>query len=81
MKRIFAASMLAAAFVAASTPSFASVGGGHGFGHARYFRNPTVRLGAPPPPVAIFQNRIPAPLAAPAQPPIINGPCSSGSCM
>jgi hypothetical protein len=79
MKRVFAALIVAAAFVAASDPSFARAGAGHGFG--RYMRNPTVFLGAPRPPVASYSNRIPAPLAAPSQAPVINGPCSSGSCM
>jgi hypothetical protein len=81
MKRVFAALIVAAAFVAASDPSFARVGAGRGFAHGYSLRNPTARLGAPTPPMATFQNRIPAPLAAPSQAPVINGPCSSGSCM
>ena len=79
MKRVFAALIVAAAFVAASDPSFARVGAGRGLAHS--LRNPTARLGAPTPPIATFQNRIPAPLATPSQAPVINGPCSSGSCM
>jgi hypothetical protein len=33
-------------------------------------------LGASPPPSATFQSRIPAPLAAPSQAPVINGPAA-----
>jgi hypothetical protein len=84
MKRVFAV-VVAAACVVGSTPSFARGGFGHGggfrggFGHGGGFRggfvrNPTTLLGSPAPRMPAFQNRIPAPLAAPTQPPVINGP-------
>jgi len=84
MKRVFAV-VLAAACVVGSTPSFARGGFGHGggfrggFGHGGGFRggfvrNPTTLLGSPAPRMPAFQNRVPAPLAAPTQPPVINGP-------
>jgi len=81
MKRIFAV-VLAAACVVGSTPSFAlggvvhllpSGGVGHGVGGS-FMRNPTTLLGASPPTSPTSENRIPAPLAAPSQPPVINGP-------
>jgi hypothetical protein len=77
MKRVFAAMLVAAACVVASTPGFARGGFGHGGGFAKrggFVRNPTTLLGSPAPRMPAFQNRIPAPLAAPAQPPVINGP-------
>jgi hypothetical protein len=77
MKRVFAAVLVAAAFVVASTPGFARGGFGHGGGFANrggFVRNPTTLLGSPAPQVPAFENRIPAPLAAPSQPPVINGP-------
>jgi hypothetical protein len=67
MKRVFAV-LLATACVLASTPGFARGGLGHGGGFANrggFVRNPTTLLGSPTPQ---------APLAAPAQPPVINGP-------
>jgi hypothetical protein len=74
MKRVFAV-VLAAACVVGSTPSFARGGFGHGGGfRGGFVRNPTTLLGSPAPRMPAFQNRIPAPLAAPAQPPVINGP-------
>jgi hypothetical protein len=75
MKRVFAI-VLAAACVVGSTPSFARGGSGHGFGRGGIARDPTTLLGASPPPSATFQSRIPAPLAAPAQAPVINGPAA-----
>jgi hypothetical protein len=80
MKRVFAV-VLAAACVVGSTPGFARGGGGHGGGFAHvssrgFARNPTTLLGSPAPQMPAFQNRIPAPLAAPAQPPVINGPAA-----
>jgi len=36
--------------------------------------DPTTLLGSPAPQMPAFENRIPAPLAAPSQPPVINGP-------
>ena len=82
MKRIFAAVLVAAACVVGSTPSFALGGvvhllarGGVGDGlGGSLVRNPTTLLGASQPPSPAFENRIPAPLAAPSQPPVINGP-------
>jgi hypothetical protein len=73
MKRVFAI-VLAAACVIGSTPSFARGGGGHGFGRGGFARNPTTLLGASSPASPTFQSRIPAPLAAPSQAPVINGP-------
>jgi hypothetical protein len=72
MRRLFAV-VLAATCVAAATPSFAR--GGHGFHGGGFVRDPTLRL-APLPRVPAMGNRIPAPLAAPAQAPVINGPIS-----
>ena len=74
MKRVFAA-VLATACIVASTPGFARGGLGHGGGfRGGVVRDPTTLLGSPAPQMPAFQNRIPAPLAAPAQPPVINGP-------
>ena len=74
MKRVFAAA-LATACIVASTPGFARGGVGHGGGfRGGFVRNPTTLLGSPAPQMPTFQNRIPAPLAAPAQAPVINGP-------
>ena len=68
MKLVFAA-VFAIASVAGSTSSFAAGGfaptshvGSRGIAHGSIPRIPA------------FQNRIPAPLAAPSQPPVINGP-------
>jgi hypothetical protein len=54
------------------------MGGGFGAGAGRgaFVRNPTLLLGSPAPRMPTFENRIPAPLSAPAQTPIINGPMS-----
>ena len=73
MKRVFAA-VLAAACVVGSTPGFARGGLGHGGGFASRGGNPTTLLGSPAPQAPAFESRIPAPLAAPSQPPAINGP-------
>jgi hypothetical protein len=86
MKGVFAA-VLAVACVVGSTAGFARGGFAHGaglvhgFGRGGVVSNPTTLLGAPPPQMPVFENRIPAPLPPPPQAPIINGPCSSGSCM
>jgi hypothetical protein len=86
MKRVFAA-VLAVACVVGSTPSFARGGFAHGAGFANgsgrggFGRNPGILFGTPAPQMPAFENRIPAPLSAPAQAPIINGPCSSGRCL
>jgi hypothetical protein len=73
MKRMFAA-LLAVACVVGSTPGFArgagmSGGSGHGFARG-------VDPGFVEPLPQIPESRIPAPLAAPEQAPIINGPIS-----
>ena len=74
MKRVFPA-VLATACIVASTPGFARGGLGHGGGfRGGVVRDPTTLLGSPAPQVPAFENRIPAPLAAPSQPPVINGP-------
>ena len=75
MKRVVAILLVATACVAGSTPSFARGGGGHGgFGRMGFSRNPSTLLGTQAPTTPTFQSRIPAPLAAPAQAPAINGP-------
>ena len=73
MKRVFAV-LLAATCVVASTPSFARGGGGHGFGRAGVVRDPTTIFGAGASAAPAFQSRIPSPLPAPSQPPVVNGP-------
>ena len=75
MQRLFAA-VLAVTCVVGPTPGFARAGFAHGSGLGGFARNPTRLLGAPVPRVPALQNRIPAPLAPPAQAPIINGPLS-----
>jgi hypothetical protein len=75
MRRFFAV-VLAVICVAASTPSFARGGIGHGVGRGGFVRDPTVRFGVPVPRVPAMANRIPAPLAPPAEAPVINGPIS-----
>jgi hypothetical protein len=75
MQRLLAA-VLAVACVVGSTPVFAR-GAGAGLGHGTRgaaFRTNRLALPSPPPPA--MQNRIPAPLSAPAQAPTINGPMS-----
>jgi hypothetical protein len=83
MKHVFAVA-LAAACVVGSTPSFARGGFGHGGGfRGGFVRNPTTLLGSPAPRMPAFQNRIPAPLAAPTQPPVTGrrrGAHMEGSC-
>ena len=73
MRRLFAV-VLALTCVATATPSFAR-GGGHGFGGRAVMRDPTLRLPSAPR-VPNMASRIPAPLPAPAQAPVINGPIS-----
>jgi hypothetical protein len=70
MRRLFAV-VLAVSCVAAATPSFARGGMGHG---VRF--NNRLGIGVPVPHAPAMANRIPAPLAAPARPPVINGPIS-----
>ena len=72
MQRLFAA-LLALTCVFASTASFARGGMGRGFGGG--MRYPGV-LDKAPAPAPTFHSRIPAPLPAPSQPPVINGPLS-----
>ena len=79
MKRVFAAVLVAAACVVGSTPGLARGGFGHVGGVANrggLVRDPTTLQGSPAPQMPTFENRIPAPLAAPAQPPVINGPAA-----
>jgi hypothetical protein len=77
MKRIFVA-MVAVVLAAGLTP--ASAAGMHGGGaHAGGMHTGGVRgirglRAAPTPREPNLQSRIPAPLPAPAQPPVINGP-------
>src|SRR5215468_2701079 len=73
MKRVFAV-LLAATCVVASTPSFARGGGGHGGMGRGGFRSQGLLLGPSPQVSPTFQSRIPSPLPAPSQPPVINGP-------
>jgi hypothetical protein len=76
MKRLFAV-VLAVACVASSTSGFARGGMGHfaGGGRGGHRVNPAF-LQNPAPQMPAFQNRSPAPLAAPEQAPVINGPIS-----
>jgi hypothetical protein len=78
MKRVFAVMLIATACVVGSTPSFAVGGVVHLLAHRDdgFVRNPTALLGASPPPSPTFDNRIPAPLAAPVPAPVINGPAA-----
>jgi len=68
MRRIFVV-MVTAVFIAGLTPAFAAGmhSGVHGIRGARV---------EPPQRVPNMQNRIPAPLPEPTQPPVINGPLS-----
>jgi len=54
----------------------AHMGGAFGGGRGGFVRNPTTLLRSSAPQMPSFENRIPAPLSAPAQAPIINGPMS-----
>jgi hypothetical protein len=75
MQRLLVA-VLAVTCIVGSTPSFARAGFAHGSGRGGFVRNPTTLLGAPAPQMPTFENRIPAPLSAPAPSPTINGPMS-----
>ena len=78
MKPVFAA-VLTLACVVGSTDGFArgaGLGGAHGGGMGR---GSVPDFGNPAPQMPAFENRIPAPLAAPQQPPVINGPMSQPS--
>jgi hypothetical protein len=77
MKRVVTVMLIATACLVGSTPSFARGGAGHGLGGGGGFvRNPTTFLGASPRPSPTLESRIPAPLAAPAPAPVINGPAA-----
>jgi hypothetical protein len=54
------------------------MGGGFGAGAGRgaFVRTSPLLLGSPAPRMPAFENRTPAPLSAPGQAPIINGPMS-----
>ena len=83
MKPLFAA-VLALACVVGSTDGFArgaGFGGAHGFAHsgAGMGRGPAIDFGSPAPQMPAFESRVPAPLAAPQQAPVINGPMSQPS--
>jgi hypothetical protein len=79
MRRLLAA-VLAMTCLVGSTPSFARAGFAHGAGLAHgtggFVRDPTTRFGTTAPQAPAVENRIPAPLSAPAQAPTINGPMS-----
>jgi hypothetical protein len=53
-------------------------GGAHmgGGGRSGFVRNPAALLGPSAPQMPAFENRSPAPLASPAQAPLVNGPMS-----
>lgn len=75
MKRIFVA-MVAVVLAAGLTPASAAGarGGGGGGTHAGNVSGMHGLRAAPTQPVPNLQSRIPAPLPAPAQAPVINGP-------
>ena len=79
MQRLLAA-VLAMTCLVASSPGFARGGFAHGAGLAHgsggFVADPTARFGVTAPQAPAVENRIPAPLSAPAQAPIINGPMS-----
>src|SRR6516225_8365949 len=70
LKKRLAVLALGLAVTALASPSYA-----RGAGRDISVSDPTTLL-APPTPQAPFENRIPAPLSAPAQAPTINGPIS-----
>jgi hypothetical protein len=76
MKR-FIAVLLAVACVAGLS-SYAFARDGHRGSSRGIVRDPII-LGAPTPPVAAPANPIPAPLPAPSQAPVVNGPISQPS--
>ena len=76
MRRLFAA-VLAAACVVGASPGFAR-GSGFAHGSAGFaHRDPVSIVVNPVPQMPALENRIPAPLPAPPQAPVINGPLSS----
>ena len=83
MKSLFAA-VLALACMVGSTDGVArgaGLGGAHGFAHSAggIGRGPTIDFGSPAPQMPSFESRVPAPLAAPQQAPVVNGPMSQPS--
>ena len=72
MKHIFAA-VFALAYIVGYSPAFAA--DSRGVGHRSGGMTRGVKA-EPRPRVPNMQSRIPAPLPAPAQPPVINGPLS-----
>jgi hypothetical protein len=75
MKRIFVA-MVTVAFIAGLTPASAAPRGGGGGVHAGAINGGGFRglRGRAEPLPRIPQSRVPAPLPAPAGPPVVNGP-------
>ena len=79
IRKIMIVLAMAAALTGGVTAdAFARGGGGFGAGAGRgaFVRTSPLLLGSPAPRMPTFENRIPAPLSAPAQTPIINGPMS-----
>ena len=72
MKHIFAA-VFALACIVGYSPAFAQAGPGVGNRSGGMTRGVEAE---PPPRVPNMQSRVPAPLPAPAQPPVVNGPLS-----
>ena len=68
MKHVFA-SVFALAYIVEYSTAIAADSGG-----VKHRSGGIVREAEPPPRVPNMQNRIPAPLPAPAQPPVIGGP-------
>ena len=75
MRRLFAA-VLAAACVVGASPGFAR-GSGFAHGSAGFAHRTGPIVVNPVPQMPALENRIPAPLPAPPQAPVINGPLSS----
>jgi hypothetical protein len=81
MQRLLAAVFAVACVtgVIGSTSAFARGGMAHGSGAGMAHRSGAhIGAGAGVPQMPATQNPIPAPLASPAQPPVINGPLSTG---
>ena len=85
LRNIMIVLAMAAALTGGLTADAFARGGGGGFGagahmggggRGGFVRNPTTLLGSPAPQMPAFENRIPAPLSAPAQAPLVNGPMS-----
>jgi hypothetical protein len=73
MQRTLAIALVATCVVAAATTAFARNGGGAGH-RGQGGHGPIILSGPEPTPPIV--SRIPAPLAPPAQAPVINGPLS-----